>query len=194
MKPPFIEENTPVLRDSSIPIDEKIDYLESWILKAKEEKNKLIKRHDNIEFYGPDSPTEFELEQYGTSGPLSAKEFKKRQWESKLRSLKRKIKNKENTIESLIIKLEKYKKIRRDEERKMGDKIDLWISKNIPNVRKKNKEGYKAVFKIISEHPDPNNCTVTDLLEIIHEKTDPPVGDDRLRQIIPKFRNSLPLK
>lgn len=109
-------------------------------------------------------------------------------------TLKRRQKNSEITgedhnLRSIKAEIEHLKE--KVSSRIAGDKIDLWIGKNIPNSP--NKDTYKEVFSIISQHPNPKDCTTTDLLEIVHQQYTPDLSDESLRKKIPHFVRDMPL-
>lgn len=76
------------------------------------------------------------------------------------------------------------------------DKIELWISKNIPNTPYE-AEYYEA-FKIVNKHPDPKGCSNSNLANLVldeFEKNnfDTEISHQTLRKKIGVFKNSLPL-
>jgi len=87
--------------------------------------------------------------------------------------------------------LDRFNSLYQHEQLSIEQKIEMWINTSIPNSP--NKKAYQKIFQIICEEPDPKNCTITHLINEIHKKYDPPIGDDMLRKILPKFINSLPL-
>jgi len=148
MKPTNYEENIEYLKASSIPLDEKIDFLKSWIIKHKHDKVKLQQELDNIEFYGPDTPTTDEINYYGNRE--KAEIFKKRQFDSTCEQLKRGIKNKINSIESLSVKLEYYQELKQDE-----------IKNSQEHTKNSNDKGPKPVKK---------EYTLSEMKEIAEKK------------------------
>ncbi|MCG2590387.1 hypothetical protein [Rhodohalobacter sulfatireducens] len=113
MKPTNYKETDHFLADESIPLNEKIDYLESFIIKYKSDLGELRQQYDNFKFYGPNTPSDDDLELW--EGDIEKAEFhQKAKWESKVRSIERQIKNKENAIYKLNVKLKYYQKLKRD--------------------------------------------------------------------------------
>lgn len=118
MKPTNYNETDHFLADDTIPLNEKIDYLESWINKFKADIGELRQQYDNVKFYGPNTPTDNDLELW-KGDEEKANEYKKFQWESELKGLERKIKNKENATYRLNVKHEYYQKLKRDNNHKV---------------------------------------------------------------------------
>ena len=114
MKPTNYKEDDHFLKDSSIPISEKIDYLESFIIQYKSDKVELQQQLDNTEYYGPGTPTEIDVQSiYGDMETAEA--YKNLLWDGKIHGLKRSIQNKKNSIKKLSVKLEYYQKLQQDE-------------------------------------------------------------------------------
>lgn len=113
MKPTNYKETDHFLTDESIPLNEKIDYLESWVIRYKSDAGILRQQYDNVKFYGPNTPTDDDLELW-KGDKDKAEIHKKAQWESKLRGIERQIKNKENAVFRLNVKLKYYQKLKRD--------------------------------------------------------------------------------
>lgn len=89
-------------------------------------------------------------------------------------------------VQELSLLLDEYEK----RLLSIDEKIELWISKNIPNSP--NKDEYLKAFKVICEQPKPKECGNPFLLDKIHEEFEPTISDQMLRKRFTVFKNTFP--